>query len=500
MIKNSRKAIAVTCTIALLSIVIICLYLFFNQKKTNLAGSEIRATPTPTEEKQSTLNTEKESPNSIGNTQITPETTLATAMPTSIDTHTPIITPTPIAAELTPMVSQTLVAESTPILTPSQIEEAASDGIMLKEITREEAGLDSIPYLDFSGFSLNQRIHELLIEKKPYTDEDMSAGIVAPFFVTERFQELIIDNISIGTSINDVIDLLGTPSYRLENAIIYKTDNYYVAFYGKEYIETANFSPRPETYDNDVLKTIFTGLCLENIYLTDFLENNNTITSFFESTGFIHGGGHYAFSDNGVEVDTLSNYIGIHNNFEGDLYRADIETDFDIKYINSDSIVEDILWDFSEYSFTNEDFLEKGKLSPSGKYIAKYDYIYSMSHYFTIRTMDYSKPDYTISALVNDFEWINDDFIIYTGTFSNLPTVIKATPDDYDYECIRLFPEIDDIDYDYSHNEYSFIIKDINENVIVLEDEEADTSKGEKVIWEFHYSIDENGNFVLLDY
>ncbi len=378
--------------------------------------------------------------------------------------------------------------------TSSLIEETESGETVLKEITREEAGLNSIPYMDFSNFNLNHRIFELLVEKRPYTNEDMSVGIIAPFYITERFKEPIVDNISIGTSINNAIDILGIPSYRNENVIIYKTENYYIAFFGEEYIEMANFFPSPKTYDKNVLKNILAGLCLESVYLTSFLEENNNISDFFERQGFIHGGGNYAISDNGVNIDTLSNYIEIYNNFEGDLYSTIEDIDFEIKYINSDSIMEDMMWDFSEYSYTNKDFTERGEFSPSGKYIAKYDYIYSMSHYFTIRTVDCSKPDYRISALVSDFEWVNDDYILYTGIFSNMPAVIKVTPTNGEYECVRFFPEIGDWDF----SEYSFSIKEINENTIVLEDKEADVSKGEKVIWEFPYSFDENGIFFLM--
>lgn len=357
----------------------------------------------------------------------------------------------------------------------------------LIRITREEAGLDTIQSLDFSGFSLNERIHRLLIEKLPYTDDDMKTGIVAPYLITERFREPVIGNISIGTGIDDVVSMLGTPSYRQENIIIYKTEDYYIAFWGNETVELINFAPKPKDYDIDILNQILTGCCLEDTYLIGLLENNSDIAGFFERTGFIHGSGNYAISDNGVEIDTLSYYIKIYNNFEGNLYQTAENTEYSIEYVNTDSVMEDMIWDFRDYFYTNEDFLEEGKISPSGKYMAKYDYIYSMSHYFTIRTTDNSKPDYYINALADEFEWINDDYIIYTGTFSSLPTILRITRDNVEHIHLPF-----DIDYDYD-----FSIKEITNDRIILEDRNADVSKGEKGIWEIPYVIDENGEFIL---
>jgi len=196
-----------------------------------------------------------------------------------------------------------------------------------------------------------------------------------------------------------------------------------------------------------------------------------------------------------VEIDTLSNYIRIYNNFEGNLYQTSEETEYRIEYTNTDSVMEDMILDFREYSNTNMDFSGNGKTSPSGKYIAKYDFIYSMSHYFTIRTMDHTMPDYYIDALAAEFEWINDDYIIYTGTFSSLPTVLRITRDNVKH--IRLFSGIDDIEYDYGFGGYNFSIKEITNDTIVLEDRNADTSQGERNIWEIPYVIDENGEFIL---
>ncbi|NLY18370.1 MAG: hypothetical protein GX045_05360 [Clostridiaceae bacterium] len=372
------------------------------------------------------------------------------------------------------------------------------DSAGLIRISRDEAGLDTIPSVDFGGFSLNKRIHQLLIEKQPYTDDDMKAGIVAPYLITERFREPVIDDISIGTSIKDVMAVLGAASYIKENIIIYKTYDYYKAFWGDESVELVNFAPKPkDNYDVDMLNEILTGLCLEDEYLMALLYTDSSLDSFFERKGFVHGGGNYAISDNGVEVNTLFNTIEIYNNFEGNLYQTIKDTEYKIEYKNADYVMEDMMWEFANYFYTNESFLEKGKLSPSGKYMAKYDYIYSQSHYFTIRTMDHSKPDYYINAVADEFEWINDDYIIYTDTFSSLLIVIRITRDNVEHICLS--SGLNDLEYDYGFGNYDFSIKEITEDRIILEDKNADESKGERVLWEIPYIIDENGEFILPD-
>lgn len=420
---------------------------------------------------------------------------------TEVDTITQASSTKPEVTEATGQtsVTQTGVKDSvvTVETTVKRDDPAENTGelLTLTNISRTEAGLDTIPKLDFSCFKLNQRIEELL-QGSLYTDDDMKNGIVEPLFITERFDEPIIGDISIGTNISVVLSILGEPSVRNGDIIVYKTNQYYVCIKGSEKVELVNFAPMPGEYDRDILSSILRALCFENIYLTDYLEMSQNVSGFFDQSGFIHGGGNYAISRNGVKVDTMSGVIEIHNNFEGNLYLMDRESDLSLEYVNTDSIIDDMIWDFQSYALENESFVKNGKPSPSGKYIAKYEWITSMHHYFTIRTVDYSKADYNIYAVAYDFEWINDDYIIYLGMFSNLPSVIRVTDRADEQTTIRLISGVDESDYDYGSN-YDYSIEEIKENVIVLRHGKAGDSEEEKALLEIHYYIDENGNFIM---
>jgi hypothetical protein len=211
------------------------------------------------------------------------------------------------------------------------------------------------------------------------------------------------------------------------------------------------------------------------------LKNSPTISHFFQSTGHIHGGGHYAISDSGVEVDTLSGDINVYNNYQGPLYRINADTALNLNYINADSIIRDLKYSFSDHLSSNEKFKERGKTSPSGKYSAIYEWITSTHHYFTIRTTDYSAPDYTIYAVADEFQWINDEYILYTGLFTTLPSLLNVK----NMEIIRLIPGIDEIDYDYGSSEYNFSIEEIKNNVIILKDNNAEGKEDGQIFWEF---------------
>ncbi len=384
---------------------------------------------------------------------------------------------------------------------PTQSAEPGSDQgdnlaemVTVESITREQAGLDTIPALNFDRFTLDKRIHELLLESRAYTDEDMIYGIEEPYLITERFQGAIIEDITIGTELSEVIRILGEPSFQVNSMTVYKTEDYYIGFYGTARVELANFVPNPKLQNEDILNTLLTALCVDQVYITEYLAISDT--GFFDRSGHIHGGGHYAQSPYGVLVDTLSQEIEIHNNFEGILYQVKGDSELALGFINSDSNVDRLYSGFWNYLYLKDYFLENGKTSPSGKYTAIYEWITSDHHYFTIRTNDFSVPDYRIGASAGEFEWLNDDYIIYTAIFSNLPVVIRVTDDLERWENIRLIPEIDALEYDYASVDYRFNIDRITENAIILKDENA---KGEdRVYWEFAYSFEENGKIHIV--
>lgn len=382
-------------------------------------------------------------------------------------------------------------AEVTPLPTQS---DDSSEAVTIERITREEAGLDTVPALDFSGFTLNRRIHELLLEDRPYTNEDMKNGIAEPCLITERFQEPIIEDIAIGTALTEVIRILGEPSFQENTTTIYKTEDYYIGFYGTERVELANFVPNLKLLDEDILNNIVTALCVDQMDVMALLADDDT--GFFDSAGHIHGGGLYAESPYGIEIVYFDeNEIKVHSNFEGNLYDMYYAgEDVSIPYVcfeNNDMNVERMQSRFWNYCYLREAFSENGKTSPSGKYIAIYEWITSDHHYFTIRTTDFSAPDYRIAASVDEFEWLNGDYIVYTAMFSSLPAVIRVTDDDSDWEYIQLIPEIDEMEYSYASVDYEFTIDRITEDAIILKDKNAEGE--DQVYWGFGYSYDENG-------
>ena len=372
--------------------------------------------------------------------------------------------------------------------------------VRIEKISREEVGLEIIQAHDFNGKNLNNRIKELL-KGAEYTDDDMKKGIVGSCIINERFSESIIEDIYIKSPINDVKKLLGEPSVSVKDILFYKSNEYYVAFKGKDKVELVCFSNAPEKeYDKEILNALLNGLCIESIYLTEFLEKNEETANFFEENGFVHGGGNYAKSSNGITVCTLENDMEIYNNFEGNLYIVKPEKDYKLHFINKDSIIEGMEFDISSYYAETESFLSEGKYSPSGKYIAKYEWITSTIHNFTIRATDYSIPDFKIYAAVDNFEWINDDYIVYTAAFSTLPHVIKVERNDDFQEDIKLMKEVNnnnDDDYDYGRFPYNFTILDVKNNLIKLKDSNAEKSGSGKIIWELPYHFDEQGKFIL---
>ena len=378
-------------------------------------------------------------------------------------------------------------AEPTPGVLPS-----------LQLVSREEAGLYTIPRLNFDSFVLNQRIHELLLEGVTYTNEDMKNGIEPPYLVTERFQESIIENITIGTSIEEVIRVLGAPSFQERNMTVYKTNSYYIGFFGAETVELANFLPVPEPCDADILNTILTAMCIEAVPLNVWIGSDDP-TGFFDDYGAILGGDFYAYSSHGVKavLEESGEVIEIFNNYEGSLYRVQPDdTGVDTVFTNTDRNLDSLYWGFISRT-SNDAFIRNGKVSPSGKYIAKYDWITSMDHYFTIRTVDYSAPDYQIGAVADQFEWLNDDYIVYTGTFSTLPAVLRVTDDAQSRESIHLMEGFGEEDYFYGAGDYNFSIDAITTDTIRFKDnKKAETDEG--TYWEVRYFIDETGRFQLV--
>ncbi|NLK67716.1 MAG: hypothetical protein GX283_00925 [Clostridiaceae bacterium] len=360
-------------------------------------------------------------------------------------------------------------------------------------ITREEAGLSTIPYLNFDSFEMNPRILSLLENSTLYTHDDYRNGLIYDdifLIVSQRFDGCIIEDIAIGDEISKVSQILGEPSYITGGTVVFKTKNYYLGFLGVEKIEQAILSPVPKTYTKDILEKLVVNLNQREFgSIPELLIENSEISEFFDYDGHIHGGGWYAQSMNGIYIEQfVDNSITIYNNFEGDLYRTQEDINkYGIVYQNNDCIIDRMLSALNGYRRTNEAFEQEGVVSPNGKYSSLYRWNYSQSYYFIIRAMDYSHPDVYISLpATGDYYWLNDKYILYQDFFSQAPILLNVET----VETINIFENVGVFEVD-DYGFYSFKIKGYQDGEIVVfyEDEQKE--------YIINYSFDPMGEIKL---
>lgn len=361
-------------------------------------------------------------------------------------------------------------------------------------ITKKEAGLSTIEPMDFTNFSINKRLRELLVNAESYNNSDYKNGIVmkSGVLVSERFKDNIVKDIKIGTDIDYVKKTLGEPNVAADiKFIFYKTKEYYLGFKGYGKVEYAILVNRSISNDKDILRFIVNELDAEND-LGAILEKNQKLSGFFEESGHINGGGWYANSYCGVEIEQFdSKTITIYNNFEADLFKVK-DFEYDINCIDSDYQVKKAISSIEGYTEDNYEFDTVGVLSPSGKLKSTYFWGYSMSYYFKIRTLDNSKPDFRVAVPAGDYKWLTDDYILYLNAWFTEPHIVKIS-DDTSYEDIDIMHNLGVYDKDNSHNfSFNFTIKSIKDNIITLYDSESNKE------YKVEYSIGNKGIEVKL--
>ncbi|MGE5474418.1 MAG: hypothetical protein ACM3UU_09375 [Ignavibacteriales bacterium] len=378
----------------------------------------------------------------------------------------------------------------------------------IKPVGRKDAKLDIVPKIDFGGRSLNKRIDDLLNKRSLYVDKDFSDGIALSNYyeaiiITERYKDSILDGIKIGESINRVKQMLGKPSFVKNDYILYKTNRFYIGFKGAKNVEQAIIKSNPASYDKQVLnKTLSKLYNSEECGLNDIMQNDKKLSGFYDSQGHINGGGYYANSINGIEVTDFNedSEVAIYNNFEGNLYCFSSDNRYKVNFKNEDCNINNLISDLDYYLEINKRFEKEGQLSPSGKYKFIYDWIYSMSQYFTIRTLDYSRADFRIPVSATSYEWLNDDYILYIRGVVPVPYVVRV-PDytgqnrNNQYEQnINVLYKLgleENEDYGETKGDYNYTIKEVRDNTAVLYDEYS--KKELKVGFDFN----EEGNIVL---
>lgn len=362
----------------------------------------------------------------------------------------------------------------------------------INSITRNEAGLTTISNLDFDGFVLNPSIQRLIVKPGSYSDEDYKNGLVYDKFliISERFCENIIQDIKIGDNISKVTEQLGEPSCIIGNTMFFKTKEYYLGIKGDERVELAVFSKKPAQYADDILKTIVINANNSNFHsIPDLLSENIELSDFFDHSGHIHGGGWYAFSNNGICIEEFTdNTITVYNNFEGDLYKLQEGLHkYQIIYRNIDYMMDQMVSALNGYFWTSDIFGRQGKVSPGGKYNSVYLWNYSESYYFIIRAIDNSTPDkYIALPATGDYYWLNDRYILYSDFFSFAPYVVDVET----YETINLLEQTELFNVD-EYGFYFFEIKSYKDGKIVVY--QKDKSKE----YQIYYDFDSNGKIRL---
>jgi hypothetical protein len=356
-------------------------------------------------------------------------------------------------------------------------------------IDRKQAGLSTIAPLDFTKFSINKRLKELLSNPGSYKDSDYKNGIVLmeqEVLVSERYNGNIIEDIKIGSSVDYIKKVLGEPNIADDKGFFfYKTQNYYLGFMGHSKVEYAILVNRLISNNKDILYRIIKELGAKND-LGEMIQNNMQMAEFFDEDGHINGGGWFANLYSGIQIYQFNdkNTITIYNNFDGDLFRAD-NFIYDIIFEDSDYQVKNAISSIQRYMDDNYEFETSGVLSPSGKLKSTYFWGYSMSHYFTIRTLDNSKPDFRMYIPAGDYKWLTDDYILYLDAWYSTPYIVKVS-DKVPYENVNVMYKLGVFDKEDSiEGQYS--IKGINGNTINLY--ESESKKEYHVV----YSIGKNG-------
>lgn len=289
-----------------------------------------------------------------------------------------------------------------------------------------------------SKASVEPRLTELLQDPSHYQQADFKKGIVRQgnvFLLDERFSSTILGDIQIGTSKEEVLKTFGLPTCQGAGTIFYKTDSFYVAFYGDTRVERATISPAPRVdYPPRFLEDLKRDLDKESkgTDLVEFLEQHPKWKPFFPEQSHIHGGGWHLFSPAGVEITSFKQHlITVGNNYSGEISNtASTPEGFNIRYMDKDFVIEEMARVLREHKELEVLFAQEGKRSPSGRWISVYERITSDHHYFTIRDSAREIPDFRIDMDAGDYAWITDDYILALDFPYESPFLLRVTPDE----------------------------------------------------------------------
>lgn len=281
---------------------------------------------------------------------------------------------------------------------------------------------------------INERLSGLLDGSAPHGVEDHTNGIIMAgevYVLNERYEDEIYEGIKIGSDFEKIRAALGKPGWETDSSLLYRTIDYYIMFHGNNAAQYAVLIKAPNSgADKSILKAIVSSLNADSYTsLEKSLEDIDPDRTFFDSTGFINGGGYYAHSCHGVLVlDFDEKYIEVYNNYDGSLFDYSGESPrYEVRFIDRDMTVDTILADLNSYLEIEERFETEGIISPDGRLSAIYEWLYSMDQHFIIRTLDHSIQDrYIYAATFSGFHWLTNSHLVYLDAYNDLPYAIDV--------------------------------------------------------------------------
>ena len=317
----------------------------------------------------------------------------------------------------------------------------------------------------------------MIDESSPHGIEDYINGVVPTnnaYILNERFTDEIIGGLSLGDSFEKVRMVLGNPGWETDDILLFRTQNYYLLFQGNQRADYAVVMKAPvNEYPPDILKIILEALNGEEyLSLEESLLKIDLKDGFFEEWGFIHGGGYYYSTKNGINlIDFDEKYIEVYNNYEGDLYQYALpDPRFEVRFIDRDMVIDYMLNEFNRYLEVEELFQNDGVVSPDGKLCAVYEWLYSMNHHFIVRTLDHSIQDrYIYVSSESTFQWLTNNHLVYIDPYNQIPYAIDVNFSDPG--AINILYEagiINERDVDPGKYEYELI--EANTQSVILKD------------------------------
>lgn len=317
---------------------------------------------------------------------------------------------------------------------------AEQDIAKLEPVSREKSGLDSIPAIDLKDIQLDSRLKALMQSEAEYGDSDYEDGIFMDrnfLIIRNDFEDNIIGDVGIGTSIGQVVETLGQPTFYTQDRIIYKAKGYLIGFKGDNKITEAYLVKTMEEYDADALNKVIETLRSDSRYKAHDLETAPGLEGFFEDKKYISENNYEAGNDKtilissaGIEVEVSEMpCVYVHNNFEGNLYDFLVEApELKVQYVNIDSNMEKMMEIISSYDYINEKLQEEGIASPTGIRMYANLGTFQESYQIAVRTTDYSMQDQILYLQADNLRWINDDYILGNHWMSGLPVISRVTP------------------------------------------------------------------------